>query len=583
MSSRPLPTPQPEQPDEDGIERGRRLIRLSDDRGVSLTQRLANHFYRMTWATPFHTMRLRGKYPLKLLAVPDDVIPGDARAGKALRAGYFLFRGLRQPVATLDWRKIEQPDPYVDYLHSFRWLRDLAVATTRDSAVPVAEAQMRAWLTAHGEKPSEPAWRADIAALRILYWTAYAPLILSSGDLVYRSLVLNGIARTARHLDRSADKAPMGLPRVTAWAGIVAASLLLPGGEPRRIFGEAGLKRAIDGAFHGDGGIITRSPMEQVEAITLFAMLRAVYDVREQALPGFIEQSLERIVSALLGILHGDGAPGNWQGGAAIDPVRITAIVAASGIRTRPLRQARDWGYQRMSSGSTVVQVDAAPPPIARLASNGCASTAAIEVSDGSVRLIVNCGGAALAGASLPANLTQGLRTTAAHSTLVLDDSNSTAIMPDGSLGKGVAEVELERQEQEQASRLEVSHDGYARRLGFVHRRILMLSNEGRELRGEDILLPAERRRKPTGCPLAIRFHLGPDVEPTLTADKQGALLRLSNGALWQFRVGAGEIAIEDSLWVDGEGRPHPTQQLVVNATTGPGGTSVGWLLKKSG
>ena len=583
MSSRPLPTPQPEQPDEDGIERGKRLIRLSDDRGVSLTQRLANHFYRMTWATPFHTMRLKGKYPLKLLAVPDDVIPGDARAGKALRAGYYLFRGLRQPVNTLDWRKIEQPDAFVDYLHSFRWLRDLALATTRDSAVPVAEFQMRAWLSAHGEKPSEPAWRADIAALRILYWTAYAPLILSSGDLVYRSLVLNGIARTARHLDRSADKAPIGLPRVTAWAGIVAASLLLPGGEPRRIFGEAGLKRAIDSAFSADGGIVTRSPMEQVEAITLFAMLRAIYDVRDQALPAFIEQSLERIVSALLGILHGDGAPGNWQGGAAIDPVRITAIVAASGIRTRPLRQARDWGYQRMSSGSTVVQVDAAPPPVARLASNGCASTGAIEVSDGPVRLIVNCGGAALAGASLPANLTQGLRTTAAHSTLVLDDSNSTAIMPDGSLGKGVAEVELERQEQEQASRLEVSHDGYARRLGFVHRRILMLSNEGRELRGEDILVPAERRRKPTGCPLAIRFHLGPDVEPTLTADRQGALLRLSTGALWQFRVGAGEIALEDSLWVDGEGRPHPTQQLVVNAATGTGGTSIGWLLKKSG
>src|SRR5690606_32248716 len=88
MSSRPLPMPQPDPPEEDGVERGKRLIRLSDDRGQSLTQRMANHFYRMTWATPFHTMRLKGKYPLKLLAVPDDGIPGDARAGKALRAGY---------------------------------------------------------------------------------------------------------------------------------------------------------------------------------------------------------------------------------------------------------------------------------------------------------------------------------------------------------------------------------------------------------------------------------------------------------------------------------------------------------------
>ncbi|MBU0794088.1 MAG: heparinase II/III family protein [Alphaproteobacteria bacterium] len=585
MSSRPLPTPapQPEEPAEDGIERGKRLIRVSDDRGHSLAERLANHFYRMSWATPFHNMRLKGKYPLKLLAVPDDGIPGDPRAGQALRAGYFLFRGLKQPVPALDWRRIEQPAEFVDYLHGFRWLRDLAAATTRDNAVPVAESQMRAWLTAHAEKPSEPAWRVDNAGWRLLHWTAFSPLILSSNDLVYRSLVLNSIARTARHLDRGADKAPLGLPRVIAWTGIVAAGLLLPGGDPRRIFGEAGLRRALESGFSGDGGIISRSPLEQVEAITLLAMLRAVYDVRRTDLPVWLAEHLERMVAALLGILHGDGAPGSWQGGAPLDPARITAIVAASGIRTRPLRQARDRGYQRLSGGTTVVQVDAAPPPVARLASNGCASTAALEVSDGPVRLIVNCGGAALAGAALPANLTQGLRTTAAHSTLVLDDTNSTAILPDGALGKGVSEVELDRQEHEQGSRLEIAHDGYARRLGHIHRRTLVLTNEGRELRGEDVLLPGGRRRKPVSCPLAIRFHLGPDVEPTLTADKQGALLRLPSGALWQFRVGAGELAVEDSLWVDGEGRPHPTQQLVVNADTGPGGTSIGWLLKKSG
>ncbi len=84
-------------------------------------------------------------------------------------------------------------------------------------------------LVAHAETVSEPAWRADTAAWRIFHWTAYSPLILSSGgDLVYRSLVLNGIARTARHLDRCADKAPIGLPRVLTWAGIVAASLRSP-------------------------------------------------------------------------------------------------------------------------------------------------------------------------------------------------------------------------------------------------------------------------------------------------------------------------------------------------------------------
>jgi uncharacterized heparinase superfamily protein len=235
---------------------------------------------------------------------------------------------------------------------------------------------MRKWLAAHHEKPSEPAWRGDNAGWRIFFWTSHAPLILSSSDLVYRSLVLNCVARTARHLDRSADKAPAGLQRLVAWGGIVAASLLIPpGGGPRRIFGEAGLHRALDSAFHPDGGATSRSPLAQLDGIMMLAMLREVYSVRKEEAPAFLNEALARTVPALLGVMHGDGALGSWQGGGPGDPETVAAIIEATGVRTRPQRQARDWGYQRLSAGSTVVLVDAAPPPVTRLAEAGCAST----------------------------------------------------------------------------------------------------------------------------------------------------------------------------------------------------------------
>lgn len=573
----------PPEADNDGIEQGKRLIRVADDKGLSLAQRIANHFYLLSWKTPIHGRKLRGKYPLKLLAVPDDAVPGDGRAGAAIRAGYFLFRGQKQPIGALDFAKLSASPAFADYLHSFRWLRDLGSSASREQGAPIAEAVMRKWLAAHAETPSEPAWRADNAGWRLLFWTAHAPLILSSSDLVYRSLVLNCIARTARHLDRIADKAPMGLPRLTAWCGILAAALLIPGGDARRMFGEAGLKRAIEGSFHPDGGIVSRSPLAQLEAVMLLSMLRAVYDVRREKPPLCLTDGLSRAVPALLGLTHGDGGLGSWQGAGAIDPQTVEAVVNASRVRTRPLRQARDWGYQRISAGSTVVQIDAAPPPVARLAEAGCASTGAIEISDGPLRLIVNCGGAGLEGAWINRDLAQGLRTTAAHSTLVLNDSNSTALLPDGTLGKGVTEVELNRQEMDNGSRLDISHDGYVRRLGYVHRRLLMVSGDGKEVRGEDMLTPAERRRKPAKQPVQLRFHLAPGVEPTLTADNQGAVLRIDLGGLWQFRTGAGVLSVEDSLWVDGDGRPHPARQLVVTGEALPGGSSIGWLFKRMG
>src|SRR3546814_3981710 len=124
----------------------------------------------------------------------------------------------------------------------------------------------------------------------MLFWTAHAPLILSSTDLVYRSLVLNCIARTARHLDRGAEKAQAGLPRLVAWGGVVAASLLIPGGGPRRIFGEAGLERAIGVAFHADGGAVSRSPTAQIgratsELQSLMRISYAVFCLKKQKQP----------------------------------------------------------------------------------------------------------------------------------------------------------------------------------------------------------------------------------------------------------------------------------------------------------
>jgi len=566
----------------DGIEQGKRLIRLGSDKGLSLAERLSERFARLTWRTPIHNLRLRGRYPLKLIAVPDDPFLGDVRRGNALTKGMLTIAGEGRPIDRIN---LAQPDfslRFAEHLHSFAWLRDLSTVATRAQATPIAEYLMQKWLDAHADHVSEPAWRHDLVGRRMLLWAAHAPLILSSTDLVYRSAVLNAFARGARHIDRGTDKLAVGVPRIAAWCGTIAAGLLIPGGDTRRLIGETGLTKALEASVFEDGGTVSRSPAAQLDIIMLLTMLRECYAARRKEAPAALETTLARMVPALLGLTHGDRGLSSWQGGGPVPAERLDQIVAATGIRTRPLKQARDWGYQRLAAQKTVVIVDAAPPPVARLMHAGCASTLAFEMSDGPARLIVNCGGARTAVAQVPDELVQGLRSTAAHSTLVLADSNSTAVLADGMLGKGVAEVELTREESDAASRIEASHDGYARRCGFVHRRQLVLTSDGRELRGEDMLLPSGRRRKLASVPFAVRFHLGSGVQVSPTADGMAALLRLPGGAAWQFRCKGGALAVEPSLWIDGEGRPQATQQLVVTGTAPAGGANVSWALKRA-
>ncbi len=583
--ARPIGRPEGDsQPDETlpEIEPGRRLIRLPDDSSISLMDRVSGHIRRLIWRTPLHDLRLRGRYPLKLIAVPHDPIAGDIGAGRALVGGRMIHLGESLDLNGLDMAALPVSTVFIDSIHAFGWLRDLAAAGPRERIAPVAEAITREWLTVHGQQVAEPAWRADIVARRIIAWGAHSPLILSSEDIVYRSAVLNNLARAARHLDRSAEKAQQGSARIIAYCGMIAAGLLIPGSEGRLAAGEAGLHRTLSASVYADGGLASRSPVAQLELVEVLAQVRAFYLSLHREPPEVVRQALSRAVPALLATTLGDGGLSSWQGDAPIGPGRVGAAVEASEVRTRPLRQARDWGYQRLSCGQSTLVLDAAPPPASRLASGGCASTLAFEFSDGAHRLIVNCGGPN-GGGVLPADLTKALRSTAAHSTLTLADSNSTAIHEDGSLGRGVTEVELDRLEKEGGSRLDVSHDGYVRRYGFIHRRVLRLAGDGRELVGEESLFPASRRRRAKEAAFMVRFHLAHGVEAHLSEDGQGALLQLPHGPLWQFRCKGGALSVDDSIWIDPTGRPRGTLQLVLQGEAVAGGASVSWLLRREG
>ncbi len=597
-----LPESVPESVPAGSISQGRALA-LSDFNPPDLSagERLIRLAYRL--GIPGSTLAAPFRKPLRprLLALVESPVAGDRTAGMALRAGHFLIHGVKAPIGQIDFVPAAKlTAPFERAVHGFTWLRDLSASGTLPQCAPTAQRILAAWLDANGLPAHKighratrgAAWRVENAGLRLLAWLVHAPLVLSNSDTAQRQQQLDTMAETARWLDRHVTNEDDRLAQVAGWCAITAAGLLLPEGKPRRLFGEAGLVRALGELVGDDGGVLSRSPLGQMEAIALLVDLSACYRAARRDPPRALETMLGLLVPPLLALTHSDGSLGNWQGAGAVKAERIAALISASNVRTRPLRDARQWGYQRVAARPAVLQFDTSPPPLARHARHGCASTLAFEFSYGEFRLISNCGGAGFAGGLVPTRIEQGLRGTAAHSALVLGDANSTAVLINGKLGAGVGEVEVDRRtitlERGQATRIEASHDGYVQRFGLIHRRILILRDDGSELRGEDLLMPAGRGK--TGkVPFAIRFHLGPQVtlhlhDNGLLADTgKGATLVLPDGSHWQFITGAEKLEAEESLWVDGDGRPHAVEQLVIQVLVSRGGGNFGWLLKKMG
>ncbi|MEO1489442.1 MAG: heparinase II/III family protein [Pseudomonadota bacterium] len=552
--------------------------------------------YRM--GIPGHALAapFRRASAMRVRAIVKSPIVGDRASGTALRAGHFQVQGVKLAIGQVDYSGQTRLAPGLERrVHSFGWLADLAACGARPENAALAERITRSWLKAHPSPPkatpkSGP-WDVELAGLRLMAWLVHAPIVMGGGDAQLRRELLAAISDTAAWLDRKALKSGAGLGQMVGWAAVTAAGLLLPEGRPRRLYGEAALIKSLGDLVGEDGGVLARCPAAQMDAIAVLSDLIACYEAVEEDAPEALFIMRELLVPPLLALRHGDGGLGSWQGQGAIGAGRLAALIEATGVRTRPVNEPQNWGFHRLRGGKTVVQFDAAPPPRARHTRCGCASTLAFEMSDGPSRVIVNCGGAALVGGQVPAHIGQGLRASAAHSTLVLDNANSTAVLLHGKLGKGAETVEVERRALSQNGfRVEAMHDGYSARFGLTHKRVLSLRGDGAELAGEDILVPASRKGKRGKIGFAIRFHLARGVEAHLSEDERGASLLLPDGRLWQFRLrgdgaGAGEVKLvkEDSLWVDGEGRPHATEQLVIEGLTSRGGGQFSWLLKKMG
>ena len=225
---------------------------------------------------------------------------------------------------------------------------------------------MRKWLAAHAEQVSEPAWRADLWGRRILFWTAYAPYILSSAR---PGLSLGGAQRARAR--RASSRARRG----QGAAGPAADHRL--GRRDRRRSGRPGRAGA---AQHRRGRARPRArrlaarrwrPRQPLAG----RAARSGRDCSASCAPSIIAGAARRAGMADRGarrrrcrpcsrVTLGDEALSSWQGGNMASRRRVAAAIEGAGHRARGRSARRAAGAISGCRRSTSVLVfDAAPPP----------------------------------------------------------------------------------------------------------------------------------------------------------------------------------------------------------------------------
>lgn len=527
------------------------------DRGPTL--RADNHWHLrefaghgaalVQWA--FHGFGLGSRQHANISGLGTKLLPlrlGDSAIAEEIARGKFSFAGAT--VTGIPVQVFDLAPPSADWalcLHDLSWLRHF-VAGDHELHRIVARSLVLKW----GEQ-RQFLWTAPLHFRALISLCCAAHFLvgpaLSSFKEPFFALVEKLIRRAwSMRPGNNSDKLLQAI-------ALQYASLAFRSSPALRDDANTKFCAIINEIILPDGGHISRNPLALLETLLEIIPIQAAMGQTREPIPQLLNAAIERMVPMLRMLCHGDGGLSNFQGSGAVDLNGIKAILAQDKTHGNPLLSAPHSGYCRLSHRSALLIMDVGIP-------EKCNGTLAFEFSEGAHRIVSNCG-MPLAASTAWRQAATGV---AAHNTLeVAGFSNRAENSPR-------AEIIT----SPQGTLINSLNKTSSRTSVVTHKRRIFLSQNGRDLRGEDHC----HEDNTNDHAFTIRFHLHPAVKATSVRDGTKFVLVLPNRAAWQFSARGGDLSLEESIYLGDESGPRKTLQIVIRSSTGNTGP-IKWALRR--
>ncbi len=200
------------------------------------------------------------------------------------------------------------------------------------------------------------------------------------------------------------------------------------------------------------------------------------------------------------------------------------------------------------------------------------AGSLSIEISAYGEKIITNCGGSEVGGRN-PAYL----KYSAAHSTIILENTNISEIKENNLNREFIKKVNLETKEDKSLLILSGTHNGYLTNYNKICKRTLTISKKKELLKGEDTIISTKSIIEKNVY--HIRFHLMPELATTITENKKNIIIKTKKNNVWIFKSNK-EMIIEKSIFVRND-IANETNQIVISGVTSSLNSKVEWSLEK--
>jgi uncharacterized heparinase superfamily protein len=468
-----------------------------------------------------------------------------------------------------DNKKLKEKD--FNNLNSFFWLFSLDLKSSKKDI----QNTILQWIEKNNLYNSR-SWEVDILAKRIIAWLSNSKLTYEDGGSDYKDKFNTIIKKQVNHLINEIEKTEWVDNKITGCAAIILSGLAYQDKSGYLDVGLNLLKKIIKFSFDNDGFPKSRNIRQLKFYLKYFVLIREWLKESQNEIPEYIDENIYYLGQAYAFTWKNNKKNFLFNGNHETDNNDFDQYLERLGYYFKN-QNNKLGGYIILNNKKITLAMDAGNNPDKKFSSDYQAGALSFEIISNGKKLICNSGYFQ----NFKNQLNKLSKSTAVHSTLILDDRSSCKFEKTTNssslIEQGLKIIKQSTVFEKNYWKIVAAHDGYMKKYNIIHNREIEFFPEQMKFVGYDNLI---LKKKIKNLKFDIRFHLEPNIRVMKTQDNKSILIDLE-GEAWKFNSNNNDINIDNGLYFGKKNSFTDNQNIFISGMTNGENQTIKWEITK--
>ena len=475
------------------------------------------------------------------------------------------------------WEQNLEDKQKFENLHSFLWLTKL----DRKNSKNIIKNIIKSWISNFFNYDSNT-WEMEITAKRIIAWASNMDITYENSDKIYKEKFLLSLIKQSNFLSKNLKNLFYGPSKIICCASIILSGIMFKENNSNYETGIKELEKIIKNYFDEDGFPKSRNPEDVFVCIKYLILIREWLKESQKPIPDFLDEIIYKCGNCYAMLSCNNKQFPLFNGATEINHNDYDIFL--KNLKYKFANKNHEIAnLVKIKKKKFEFFIDCGNPPSNNFTKYYQAGCLAFELSSNKQKIICNSG----YGKYLSPKLAILSRSTAAHSTLYINDTSSCIFQKNKSINKIYGNLLIQKhkiieknyKEDKDFYSIAASHNGYEKKFGYIHKRSIQISKKEDKIFGHDEL---KKTKKYSGnLNYFIRFHIYPDTKIVKTKAGNSVLISLPNGEGWLLQSKTNDFQIEKNIFLGNKNKIINNESVSISGSISEETMSIKWIIEK--